>query len=112
MRSGGAPSSVWPLAFGGSVDSIADWLASITWPLVSRVLMSLGVGTVTYTGASTALESVINSSRSAFGGLASDVASILAIGGWFDFMSITSGGLMSGLAWLVLKRFALQNTGT
>lgn len=94
------------------MDNIAEWLASITWPIVTRVMASLGLGTLTYKGADTALSSVIDASKNAFSGLASDIAAILAIGGWFDFMSITAGGLVSGLAWMVLKRFALQNTGT
>jgi hypothetical protein len=33
------------------------------------------------------------------------------LSGFFDAMSIMSGGLTSALAWMVLKRFALQTTG-
>lgn len=93
------------------MDSIAEWLARITWPLVSRCLAALGVGTVTYTGANTALSQALQSAKDAFSGLAADVFALLAMGGWFDFMSITSGGIVSGLTWMVLKRFALQSTG-
>lgn len=93
------------------MDSIADWLASITWPLVSRALKALGVGTVTYVGVNTAISGAMQASKDAFAGLAADVFSLLAIGGFFDFMSITSGGIISGLSWMVMKRFALQNTG-
>lgn len=93
------------------MDSIADWLAKITWPLVSRVMAALGVGTVTYTGASTALGAAFQHAKDAFSGLAGDVAALLAMGGFFDFMAITSGGILSGLTWMVMKRFALQTTG-
>uniref|UniRef100_A0A1A7GEX2 Uncharacterized protein n=1 Tax=biofilter metagenome TaxID=1070537 RepID=A0A1A7GEX2_9ZZZZ len=39
------------------------------------------------------------------------MAQILAMSGFFDYMAITSGGLVTSISWLVLKRFALQ-TGT
>lgn len=94
------------------MDTIASWLASITWPLVSRVFAALTVGTVTYVGADTAIGGALQHAKNAFSGLAADVFSLLAIAGWFDFMSITSGGIVSGLTWMVMKKFALQNTGT
>lgn len=93
------------------LESLADWLARITWPLVSRVLTSLGVGTVTYTGADTALSSALTAAKSAFVGIGSDVLALLAMGGFFDAMAITAGGIVSSLTWMVLKRFALQTTG-
>lgn len=93
------------------MESLAQWLGEISWPIVSRVLASLGIGTVTYTGAKTALETALGSAKTAIGAVGSEVLQIMAMSGFFDAMSITSGGLVSGLTWLVLKKFALQ-TGT
>lgn len=94
------------------MEGIAEWLAKITWPLVTRVLSSLGVGTVTYVGAETALHSAIDAAKTSFGAMAGDVAQLLAMAGFFDAMAIMSGGILSGLAWMTLKRFALQTTGS
>ncbi len=93
------------------MDSIAEWLGRITWPLVSRALAALGLGTVTYTGASTALNSALDGSKMAFSGLVGEVAQLLAMAGFFDAMSITAGGLVSSLSWLILKKWAFQTTG-
>lgn len=93
------------------MDDIAGWLARISWPLVSRVMSSLGVGTVTYTGADTALTSALDAAKGSMASLGGEVLQILAMSGFFDAMAITSGGIVSGLTWLVLKRFALQTTG-
>lgn len=93
------------------MEGIADWLARITWPLVTRVLSALGAGTVTYVGADSALSQALQAAKNAFGGLAGDVAQLLAMAGFFDAMAIMSGGIVSGLAWMVLKRMALQTTG-
>lgn len=91
------------------MDSIAEWLSDLSWPIVSRVLASLGIGTVTYAGAETALRGAIDTAKTAFQGIAGEVLQLLAMAGFFDAMAITSGGLVSGLAWLVMKRFALQS---
>ena len=90
---------------------LSKWLMDISWPIVSRVLAALGLGTVTYTGADTALNTALASAKASVAGLPSEVMQILAMAGFFEVMSITAGGLVSGLAWMVLKRFALQTTG-
>ncbi|MDA1813337.1 DUF2523 domain-containing protein [Bacillus cereus] len=93
------------------MEGIAEWLAKISWPLVSRVLVSLGFGYTTYEGADTAITNAISSIQGAFAGLGAEVLQLWAMAGFFDAMSITSGGIVSGLAWMVMKRFALQTTG-
>lgn len=93
------------------MEGIADWLARITWPLVSRCLAALGMGTITYAGADTALDSALNGIKTAFAGFSGELVQILAMTGFFEAMAIMSGGIVSGLAWMVLKRMALQTTG-
>lgn len=90
------------------MDTLARWLTDISWPIVSRVLSALGVGTVTYSGLNTAMDNVIASAQSAVQGLLPVVVQLAARAGFFDYMSITSGGLTTGLTWMVLKHFALK----
>lgn len=94
------------------MDSIAEWLAKITWPLVTKVMTALGVGTATYTGADAALSGALNAVKASFSSMTSDILNFLLLAGFFDAMAIMSGGLTSALAWMVLKRFALQTTGS
>ena len=93
------------------MDGIAAWLARITWPLVTRVLSALGLGTATYVGADNALAGALNAVRASFTGMTVDLLNLLLLSGFFDAMAIMAGGLTSSLAWMVLKRFALQTTG-
>lgn len=93
------------------MDGLAKWISDISWPIVSRLLTAMGIGTVTYTGLSTALDGAISSAQSAVQGMLPVVVQLAARAGFFDYMSITSGGLTAGLSWLVLKQFALK-TGT
>ena len=94
------------------MDGIAGWLAQISWPIVSRVLVALGFGYTTYEGADTALQGAMNAAKAAFAGFSGEVLQLLAMTGFFEAMAITSGGIVSGLAWMVMKKFALQTTGT
>ena len=94
------------------MEDIAAWLAKISWPLVSRVMASMGLGVVTYTGADTALQSAMGHIKTAFMGFSGDILQLLAMAGFFDAMSIMAGGLGSALAWLTLKHFALQTTSS
>lgn len=93
------------------MEGLSKWLYDLSWPIVSRVLAALGVGTLTYTGADAALTNVLASAKGSFGGMAGEVTQIIAMAGFFDAMAISSGGIISGLVWMTLKRFALQTTG-
>lgn len=90
---------------------IGLWLATISWPIVSRVFASIGLGTITFVGASAALNTALSAAKAAFGGISSDILQLLAMAGFFQAMSIMAGGLIAGLGWIVMKRFALQTTG-
>jgi hypothetical protein len=93
------------------MDNIAQWLASITWPIVTRVFSALGLGTATYVGADKALGSALTAVKDSFTGITGDLLQLLLMSGFFDAMAIMSGGMTSALAWMVMKRFALQTTG-
>lgn len=84
-----------------------DWLVSAAEPIARRIAVGLGFGYVTFEGVSTALEGAYSSATSAFGGLLSEVAQLLAMSGFFDAMAISSGGIVSGVAWMALKRWAV-----
>jgi hypothetical protein len=89
--------------------ALAELLGAIAWPLVSRVLVALGIGVVTYAGADGALNTMLSAAKGAMSGLSGPLASYLAMAGVFDAMSAIAGGLVSGLAFMTLKKLALQS---
>lgn len=91
------------------MDTIAEWLARISWPLITRVVTAAGIGTLTYTGADAALTGALMQVKTSLAGITGEVLQLLAMSGFFEAMAITSGGIVSGLSWLVLKKFALQS---
>jgi hypothetical protein len=90
---------------------LSAWLATISWPIVSRVFASLGIGTVTFVGAQAAITAAVATAKTAFGGLTVELGQLLARAGFFDSLAIMAGGVIAGLSWMLLKRFALQTTG-
>lgn len=91
---------------------IASWLADIVKPIVTRAFVALGFGTVTYTGATSAIGGAIDAVKNTFGGLTADISQLLAMSGIFDALAIASGSLTTAVAMMVLKKFALQTGGT
>ena len=45
------------------MEGIGKWLYELSWPIVSRVLSALGIGTVTYTGVETALSGFLDAGK-------------------------------------------------
>ena len=87
-----------------------EWLASLVKPLVTRVLVALGMGTVTYGGVDMAMTGAVNSVKAAFLGLTADIATLIAMSGFFDAIAITTGSLVTGVTMMTLKKFALQTS--
>lgn len=94
------------------MDSWTDWLLSIIVPAAKKIAVALGFGYVTFTGVSTAVTTAFDHVTNSFAGLIPEVAALLARAGFFDAMSISSGGILSGIAWMALKRWSVVSTGT
>lgn len=93
------------------MDNWTDWLLSIIVPAAKKIATALGFGYLTFTGVASTIEAAYDSTATAFSGLLPEVAALLARAGFFDAMSISAGGVLSGLAWMVMKRWALVGTG-
>lgn len=90
------------------MDGWALWLFSMIKPLAMRVMITLGMGIVSYTGVDTAVFAALDAAKSALQGLPIEVAQIMARFGFFDYMAITSGGVVSGISWSILQKWALR----
>jgi hypothetical protein len=91
--------------------ALGAWIVTLGWPLVSRVLLAAGIGTVTFVGLTAAVNSALGQAKSALGGLGGDVTNLLALAGVFESFSIMAGGIVAGLAFMTLKQFALKTSG-
>jgi hypothetical protein len=84
----------------------ATWIMALVSPIARRVLLSLGLGVVTYTGVDTAVSSVLSQAKAAWaGGLVGDAAQLVAMAGANTALGIIAGGIVGRVTMLALKRF-------
>lgn len=90
---------------------MGTWLAALAWPVVSRVLAALGIGTVTYLGLTAAINGALSSAKAAIGTLGAEVTQLMAMAGFFQAMAIIAGGMLAGITLMTLKKFSLKAVG-
>jgi hypothetical protein len=80
--------------------TLLSWMA----PLAKRVLIALGIGTISYVGIDAVMTGVISAITSSLGGLSSDIINILAMGGFTTAISIILGGVAARISMMTLKK--------
>ncbi|HDR9873024.1 TPA: DUF2523 domain-containing protein [Burkholderia cenocepacia] len=76
----------------------ATFLLSLVQPIIVQALLALGVGVVTVAGIDLALNQAMQWLTSSVGGLGSDVANVLAMGGIFQGIGYIGGALSARVA--------------
>jgi hypothetical protein len=92
----------WPAILG----YIAPFLLSIVGTLAARILTALSIGTVTYYGLSTLIESLMSHVQNSYSGTGGNVAAILGLLGIPSVISIIGTGFTTRVSLTLLKRFA------
>lgn len=82
-----------------------EWLIRMVEPVVARVMVSLGIGYVTFTSVQDILDGVIQSVTTAFNGLGSKVLQIISLYGLPEALGIILGAYVFSLTVISLKRF-------
>lgn len=85
----------------------ATLLLGITGPIVVRVLTTLGLGVVTYTGFSAVLSIVHSQIQGSFNGLPADMAALVFLSGLPQGMAIILSALGARIAFLQVKKIQL-----
>lgn len=83
---------------------VAAWLLSIAWPIVAQVLVSMGIGVLTYTGLSLIGGQVQGAVVSAYGGLTGDMADVLGLAGIPQGMGIILGSINARIAFIAVGK--------
>lgn len=84
--------------------NLASFLMGLAGPLARQVLLSLGIGLVTFVGLDAAVSAALAAAKSNFGAMPAAVSAILARGGVFTAMSVIAGGITARMSMMVLKR--------
>lgn len=84
---------------------IAAFFVSLAAPAVRQVLVSLGIGMVTFVGLSAAVDALLQQSASSINSLPTQAAQLFGLAGGFEAMSIIAGGITFRVSMIALKRF-------
>jgi hypothetical protein len=76
----------------------ATWLLGLVQPLIVQALVALGVGVLTVSGFDLAINAALGWLTSSVGGLPSDMANVMAMGGIFQGMGYIGGGISARVA--------------
>lgn len=80
------------------------FLASVVGPLAKRVLFALGIGWVSYQGATALVDQVKSAVIAQWGQLAGSALNILLLGGVGEAIGIVLGGMVASAALLAVAR--------
>lgn len=86
----------------------AAFLMALVSPIARRVLTSLGLGVITYTGVDLAVGGVLSQAKAAWaGGLAGNAAQLVAMAGVNTALGIIAGGIVARVTMIAFKRMAI-----
>jgi len=85
---------------------IGTWLVALAGPLARQVLLSLGFGIVSYVGFDVALNALLSTAKSSWGGMSATVADYVAMFGANTALSIIAGALIARVSLIPLKTLA------
>ncbi|ASL74984.1 DUF2523 family protein [Ralstonia pseudosolanacearum] len=83
---------------------LAGFLMALVGPLARQLLVSLGIGLITYVGLDAAVSAALGAAKSSLAGMPAVAAAILARGGVFTGLSIIAGGITARISMITLKR--------
>ena len=70
---------------------LAAWLVGLAGPMVIKALMALGIGTITFTGVTEALQGLITMTTSNWASVPSDVLMLASVAGIPQAIGIITG---------------------
>lgn len=84
--------------------NLAGFLLALAGPLARQVLVSLGIGLVTFVGLDAAVNGALDAVKNNLGSLSGPMVQIFGMAGVFTAFSIIAGGVTAGVSMIALKR--------
>jgi hypothetical protein len=83
---------------------LAAFLMALIGPLARQLLVSIGIGLITFVGLDAAVGAALNAAKGSLSGTPAFAMAILARGGIFTALSIIAGGITARISLMSLKR--------
>jgi hypothetical protein len=89
------------------MSTLGALLGAAAGPIAKRVLASLGIGVLSLAGMQISLLALLNQAKTTWASGSPEVIQYLAMAGIHTALSIIAGALVTRVAFVALKRFAL-----
>lgn len=86
---------------------LAPLLVALAGPIARQILISIGIGVVTYVGLDAAVSTFVQSAANSINSMNMQAAQIFGLAGGFQALSILAGGLTFRVSMIAMKRFKL-----
>ncbi|WP_244191259.1 DUF2523 family protein [Ralstonia insidiosa] len=83
---------------------LAAFLMALVGPLARQILVSLGIGLITFVGLDAAVSAGLSAAKGALGGMTGGMVAIAARAGMFTAMSIIAGGMVARISLITVKK--------
>ena len=90
------------------MSTLAAFLLSITGTLAARVMLSLGIGIVSFAAITTLANTLISSMQTYYGDIPTTVLQLIGLGGIGDLLAMISSAVIVRLTLVNLKRFRIS----
>lgn len=87
--------------------ALGSWLVGLAAPAVRNVLLSLGIGMVSYAALSSAVSTLLSQAKNYFNGLPSHLAGLVGLMGGGEILSILAGAMVARTALAAVKKFGV-----
>lgn len=89
---------------------LGAFLAAAVTPLAKRILAGLGLGILSFTAVTTALNAAISLAQGYFTGLPGDIFGLVGLAGIGEGLGIIAGAMVARVAFMTLKRIGVLPT--
>lgn len=84
--------------------NLAVWFLGLVGPLAKKVLLMLGIGTLTYAALTPLINSIISNAQSMFGQIGGTTAQLIGLAGIPQVFGIIAGALVARVSFISLNK--------
>jgi Protein of unknown function (DUF2523). len=89
------------------MELLGSWLLALAAPWIRKVLASLGIGVLSFTGMDAVITNVVASAKAAWSGFPAEMVMLVDLAGVSNAISIIVGAYIARASLLLFKRFGI-----
>jgi len=84
--------------------NLASWLLAVSVPVVKKVMVALGIGTISYASIKPLIDSILGNLLTTYASFTGPAAQILSLSGIPDALGIVTGAIVARVSFIVMNK--------